>query len=113
MPARPEGVYADRRGQWYFKVSLGKDGLTGRREQITRRGYATASEAAKARRELIGKLDAGLVKPGAVALTVNELLDLYLDQLDAGPRAPAPKTRHDYRVYAQASCESPGQPQGS
>ncbi len=37
MPARPEGVYADSRGQWYFKVSLGKDGLTGRREQITRR----------------------------------------------------------------------------
>ena len=106
MPARPEGVYADRRGQWYFKVSLGKDGLTGRREQITRRGYATASEAAKARRELIGKLDAGLVKPGAVALTVNELLDLYLDGLDADQRL-SPKTRHDYRVYAQTYVRKP------
>ncbi|MGO9963000.1 MAG: transposase [Acidimicrobiales bacterium] len=41
MPARPEGVYADSRGQWYFKVSFGKDALSGRREQITRRGYAT------------------------------------------------------------------------
>jgi integrase len=99
-------VYADRRGQWYFKVSLGKDGLTGRREQITRRGYATASEAAKARRELIGKLDAGLVKPGAVALTVNELLDLYLDGLDADQRL-SPKTRHDYRVYAQTYVRKP------
>jgi len=106
MPARPEGVYADRRGQWYFKVSLGKDALTGRREQITRRGYATASEAAKARRELIGKLDAGLVKPGAVALTVNELLDLYLDGLDADQRL-SPKTRHDYRVYAQTYVRKP------
>ncbi len=106
MPARPEGVYADSRGQWYFKVSLGKDGLTGRREQITRRGYATASEAAKARRELIGKLDAGLVKPGAVALTVNELLDLYLDGLDADQRL-SPKTRHDYRVYAQTYVRKP------
>ena len=106
MPARPEGVYADSRGQWYFKVSLGKDGLTGRREQITRRGYATASEAAKARRELIGRLDAGLVKPGAVALTVNELLDLYLDGLDADQRL-SPKTRHDYRVYAQTYVRKP------
>jgi integrase len=106
MPARPEGVYADSRGQWYFKVSLGKDALTGRREQITRRGYATASEAAKARRELIGKLDAGLVKPSAVALTVNELLDLYLDGLDADQRLSA-KTRHDYRVYAQTYVRKP------
>ena len=95
-----------RRGQWYFKVSLGKDALTGRREQITRRGYATASEAAKARRELIGKLDAGLVKPSAVALTVNELLDLYLDGLDADQRL-SPKTRHDYRVYAQTYVRKP------
>jgi hypothetical protein len=72
MPARPEGVYADSRGQWYFKVTLGKDALTGRWEQITRHGYPTASEAAKARRELIGKLDAGLVKPGAVALSADQ-----------------------------------------
>ena len=106
MPARPEGVYADRRGQWYFKVSLGKDGLTGRREQITRRGYATASEAAKARRELIGKLDAGLVRPSGAALTVNELLDLCLEGLDADQQL-SPKTRDDYRVYAQTHVRKP------
>jgi integrase len=75
-------------------------------KSITRRGYATASEAAKARRELIGKLDAGLVKPGATALTVNELLDLYLDGLDADQRL-SPKTRHDYRVYAQTYVRKP------
>ncbi|MGA2530414.1 MAG: site-specific integrase [Acidimicrobiales bacterium] len=106
MPARPEGVYADSRGRWYFKVSFGKDALSGKREQITRRGYATASKAAKARRELIGKLDAGLVKPSAAALTVNELLDLYLDGLDADQRLSA-KTRHDYRVYAQTYVRRP------
>ncbi len=100
MPARPEGVYADNRGQWYLKVTLGRDPLTGRREQITRRGFATATEAAKARRELIRKLDAGLVKPSVGALTVNELLDLYLDGIDADQRL-SPKTRHDYRVYAE------------
>ena len=35
------------------------------------------------------------MKPGATALTVNELLDLYLDGLDADQRL-SPKTRHDY-----------------
>jgi len=46
------------------------------------------------------------VKPGAVALTVNELLDLYLDGLDADQRL-SPKTRHDYRVYAQTYVRKP------
>jgi integrase len=92
-------VYADKRGQWYFKVTLGNDPLTGKREQITRRGFSTAGEAAKARRELVGKVDAGLVKPSGGGLTVNDLLDLYLDGIDADQRL-SPKTRHDYRVYA-------------
>ncbi|HVB01115.1 MAG TPA: tyrosine-type recombinase/integrase [Acidimicrobiales bacterium] len=99
MPAKPEGVYPDARGQWYFKVTLGRDPLSGRREQITRRGFRTAAEAAKARRELLGKVDAGLVKPSPSGITVDELLDLYLDGLDADQRL-SPKTRYDYRIYA-------------
>jgi len=47
MPTRPEGVYPDRRGGWYFKVTLGRDLLTGRRDQVTRRGFATAAEAGR------------------------------------------------------------------
>ena len=35
MPARPEGVYQDGHGGWYFKVTVGRDSLTGRRDQIT------------------------------------------------------------------------------
>lgn len=35
MPARPEGGYSDKQGPWYFKVTVGRDPLTGRREQIT------------------------------------------------------------------------------
>jgi integrase len=46
------------------------------------------------------------VKPGATALTVNELLDLYLDGLDADQRL-SPKTRHDHRVYAQTYVRKP------
>ena len=46
MPARPQGVYQDKRGKWYFKVTVGRDPLTGKRDQITRRGFATMAEAA-------------------------------------------------------------------
>ena len=100
MPARPEGVYQDARGGWYFKVSLGRDPLTGRRAQVTRRGFRTATEAGRARRETVGRVDAGLVRPSSSVITVNELLDLYLDGLDADQRL-SEKTRFDYRHYAQ------------
>jgi integrase len=98
MPKRPQGVYQDGRGGWYFKVTLGSDPLTGKRVQITKRGYRTAAEAARARRELLAKVDTGQVRPSSKVLTVNELLDLYLDGLDADARL-APKTRFDYRNY--------------
>jgi integrase len=99
MSARPEGVYPDGRGGWYFKVTLGRDPLTGQRSQITRRGFRTAAEAGRARRDAVAKVAAGLLKPSSGSLTVNDLLDLYLDGLDADQRLAA-KTRHDYRVYA-------------
>ncbi|MDA8297408.1 MAG: site-specific integrase [Actinomycetota bacterium] len=100
MPATPEGVYADKGGQWYFKVTLGRDPLTGRREQITRRGFRTASDAARARKELLERKGRGQVKVASGGtLTVNDLLDLYLDGLDADERL-SPKTRHDYRIFA-------------
>jgi hypothetical protein len=100
VPTKPEGVYQDR-GGWYFKVSLGADPLTGRREQITRRGFATASAAGRARREVLGRKDSGLVRPSPKLFTVDELLDLYLDGLDADGSLGA-NTRFDYRSHADA-----------
>jgi hypothetical protein len=55
MPKRPQGVYQDGRGGWYFKVTLGSDPLTGKRVQVTKRGYRTAREASRERRELLAK----------------------------------------------------------
>ncbi len=98
MPTRPEGVYQDSVG-WYFKVSLGRDPLTGRREQITRRGFRTASEAGRARRDVLAQRDSGRLRAAPKSLSVNELLDLYLDGLDADGTL-GPKTRFDYREYA-------------
>lgn len=100
MPKRPQGVYQDARGGWYLKVTLGSDPLTGKRVQITKRGYRTAAEAGRDRRELLGKVDTGLVRASSKVLTVNELLDLYLDGIDADGRLSM-KTRFDYRNQAE------------
>jgi site-specific recombinase XerC len=102
MPAVPEGVYRDRtRGTWYFKATLGRDATAGRRAQVTRRGFQTAAEAAKARRELLAKVDAGEVRANRSALTVAALLDEYLDGLDADRRLSA-RTRFDHRARVEA-----------
>ena len=100
MPTTPEGVYRDDRG-WYFKVTIGRDPLSGKREQITRRGFRTATEAAKARHEVLGKVDTSPVGPTRSSLTVNELLDFYLEGIDADERL-SPKTRFDYREKSAA-----------
>jgi integrase len=99
MPAKPQGVYEDGRGGWYFKVTLGRDPLTGKRVQITQRGFRTAAQAGRARRDALAKIDTGQVRPSSNLLTVNELLDLYLDGIDADGRLSA-KTCFDYRHYA-------------
>jgi integrase len=98
MPARPEGVYADGKGGWYFKATLGRDPVTGKRSQVTKRGFRTAADAARVRKELLGG-DRRAPRPSAVGMTLNELLDLYLDGLDADERLSV-KTRFDYRKNA-------------
>lgn len=99
MPVRPEGVYPDGRGKWYIKATIGHDALTGKRIQVTKRGYRSAADAGRARREFLGEFDRGEVRRSSTILTVNELLDLYLDGLDSDAVLSA-KTRFDYRHYA-------------
>jgi integrase len=100
MPAKPTGVYADGRGGWYLKLRLAPDPVTGRREQITKRGFRTAAEAGRARRELVEKMDRGQLRSTPAGTTVSDLLDLYLDGLDADGRL-SEKTRFDYRHSAE------------
>ena len=122
-PKKAPGVYQDKRGRWYIKYDIGVDPATGRREQVTKRGFHSAGEAAEARRELMGKVDRGALRPGRSGMTVDQLLDLFLDGIDADQRLGA-KTRFDYRHYAgdyvrphlgavrvrdlSPSCSSPG-----
>jgi integrase len=97
-----DGVYQDTKGRWYFKVWLGRDPLTGRQVQITKRGFATAADAARARRKELDDSEGHATAPSLPAsLSVNDLLDLYLDGLDADERLSA-KTRFDYRINAKS-----------
>ena len=100
MPTKPEGVHPDGRGGWYLKVNIGRDPSSGRREQVTRRGFATAAEAGRFRRELLAKVDQGELRPIAAGMLIDGLLDLYLDGLDADGRL-SEKTRFDYRHSAE------------
>src|SRR5258708_3208916 len=54
MAARPEGVYADGKGGWYFKATVGTDPLPGKRVQATNRGFRSPTVAGKARAQLAG-----------------------------------------------------------
>jgi Arm DNA-binding domain len=67
------------------QATLGRDPLTGKRSQVTRRGFRTAAEAGRARQELLSG-DGRTPRPSAVGMTLDELLDLYLDGLDAESR---------------------------
>jgi integrase len=99
MP-KHDGVYRDGKGRWYFKARVGRDPLTGKWQQVTRRGFATAAEAVAARRTVLDGTDSGR-SPTARGLTVDQLLDLYLDDLDTSERVSA-KTRFSYRNYADS-----------
>ena len=96
-----EGVYQDAKGGWYFKVWLGRDPLTGKQAQLTKRGFRSASDAARARRKALDDAES-LPKARTLptTLTVDELLDHYLDGLDADGKLSA-KTRFDYRHNAK------------
>ncbi len=99
MPTRPEGVYPDGKGGWYVKVTLGRDPFTGKRTQITKRGFKTAAEAGRARRELLGQRDGGQLRAAPTGMVLNQLLDLYFDGLAADGKL-SQKTLFDYRHYA-------------
>ena len=66
-----EGVYQDGRGGWYFKVTVGRDPLTGRRDQITKRGFRTAADAGRERRNVLAKIDRGQLAPSSAGLTLT------------------------------------------
>jgi integrase len=96
MP-KMRGVYRDGAGGWYFKASTHKDPITGKWRQVTRRGFATATDAARARSELLASLHTEPVAP-VTGLTVRQLVEQYLEDCEATGKL-SPKTMFDYRHY--------------
>jgi integrase len=96
MP-KVRGVYRDAKGGWYFKAASHKNPLTGKWKQVTRRGFATAAEAGRARQAFLDEQEAMPVSAVA-GLTVTELVARYLDDCEATEQL-GPKSLFDYRHY--------------
>lgn len=99
MP-KVRGVYQDAKGSWYFKVRTSKDPLTGKWQQVTRRGFPSAAAAGRARESLVIETAEQDTRGTASGLTVAELVEQYLDDADAADRL-SPKTLFDYRHYLE------------
>ncbi len=101
--ARPQGVYRDKNGSWYFKARTHQDSA-GKWKQVTRRGFATATDARLARQRLLDETKAlrdGSAKAIDRDLTVSQLIDGYLEVAEAMKRL-GPKTLFDYRNYVDS-----------
>ena len=83
MPARPEGVYQDGRGKWYFKVTVGHDPLTGRRTRSPGVAFGPWPRPAVNAGTSWPRSTAGSSHRPRPVSRSNELLDLYLDGIDA------------------------------
>ena len=94
------GVYKAANGTWYFKARTPVDPETGKRKQVTRRGFHTAAEARRARRQFLDDKSTRR-RASAETPTVAELIDAYLAEAESMHRL-APKTLFDYRNYADS-----------
>jgi len=103
MPKTP-GVYRASNGTWYFKLRHSKDPDTGKWQQVTRRGFVTASEAAEARRTLAEDLEAKASTPPRVrpTFTVAELVERYHQDAEAMGELTR-RTLYDQRGYLRNS----------
>ncbi len=95
MP-KVRGVYQDTKGSWYFKVRTSKDPVTGKWQQVTRRGFPTAAAASRAREVVLIDYAEQQDRGQQSDLTVAELVEQFLDDAEASDRL-SPKTLFDYR----------------
>ncbi|MEM9890470.1 MAG: site-specific integrase [Actinomycetota bacterium] len=101
--ARPQGVYKDKNGSWYFKVRTHQD-ADGKWKQVTRRGFATATDAKLARQKVLDETEPlrdGSVRGLDTSTTVGRLVDRYLEVAEAMEQL-GPKTVFDYRNYNES-----------
>lgn len=100
MPKKSPGVYQADNGTWYFKLFHSKDPLTGKWKQATRRGFASAADAAEAKRTLADELAAEVAQPkkDRPTLSVVELVERYHVDAEAMGELTE-RTLYDQRGY--------------
>jgi integrase len=101
---RREPVYFQKEGRWAFRVSLGNDPVTGKRQQPQRQGYRTKREAQEAAEALIREFDRN---SGSVPST-NQLGPYLLDWLNTQRASLRPSTMRSYRQAVDRIAERLG-----
>ena len=80
--------YRDRDANgWYFKARTFKDPLTGKWTQATRRGFATATEAAKARQRVLDQASTGLQAASETGDVLSHCRHTTWNEVKAVPRS--------------------------
>lgn len=91
---RREPVYWKVGDRWSFRVSLGNDPVTGRRQQPQRQGFRTRREAQEAAEELIREYD----RNAGRAPATDRLGDYLARWLEAHSPSLRPSTVHSYQM---------------
>ena len=99
MP-KASGVYKTGNGTWYFKLFHSKDPETGKWKQATRRGFASAADAAAARQAMADELAGPTPRPGARRVTVSQLIERYHADADAMGQL-SERTLYDQQGYVR------------
>ncbi len=101
---RREPVYFQKDGRWAFRVSLGNDPVTGKRNQPQRQGYRTKREAQEAAEALIREFD----RNSGSAPSSDQLGPYLLDWLDTQQTSLRPSTVRSYRQAVDRIAEHLG-----
>ncbi|MDH3294409.1 MAG: site-specific integrase [Acidimicrobiia bacterium] len=99
MPRKGPGVYRAKNGTWFFRVNT--TAPNGEKVETSRRGFATSSDAQRARRQFLDEIERRDPVVNGRGLTVSQLVGEYLDEAESLHRL-GPKTLFDYRNYAQS-----------
>ena len=91
---RREPVYFQKDGRWAFRVSLGNDPVTGKRNQPQRQGYRTKRDAQEAAEALIREFD----RNAGTAPATDHLGDYLLSWLESQQSSLRPSTMRSYRM---------------
>lgn len=85
-----------KRGVWELRVSLGRDPMTGRLQQVSRTFHGGKRAADDALRRLVTEVDAG--RHGGGQMTVGDVLDRWLEHRRVIGRSPTTVANYESKI---------------